>query len=329
MAYGLMKDSTLVAYEIESTDGTDPANTRILWPGIVLNAGTFGQDYMHEMYRPMGNAKRTPHITQTKGQHYEVEIQSLVSETFTANDLVSLIFGTVNGTTGAVTLADPLRTFTLEYGWDDGAGPFYYLLSGCKITSISFAFRPEDLIMMTVKIIGRVFTAGTAEVTCVTTSLSGLSQTTKPGAHWKDVTWSWENGSGSVFTNPPKITEFDLTIENNLSEIRSDNQAYYPSDLAEGNLDITWAVKMVREGNEIYNIFRSDPATTAGQIRVKVVINQTSGFYMSFDMGVDNATPYCVIAERELPQGQDETVLFESYAGTLIGDPVVDMNGLA
>jgi len=326
--YGLMKDATLVAYEIEVTDGTDPAVQRVLWPGIVLNEGTFQEDYGHKPYRPVGKDHRGVHIVQKHSERFEVEIQSLVSEAFTTDDLVSLAFGTVGGT-GLVTIAEPLRSFTLEMGWTDGSTPFYYKLSGCKIDTISWAFRPDDLILMTVKIIGRIFVQSNVAEQATTPpggELSTLAQTTNRGAHFSDVTWSWEDGSGSTLTTDPKITEFDLSVNNNLIETHADNQGFFPDCLIEGNRDVTWSIKTIRQNSELYDIFQADPGTTAGQIRLRVLVNQTAGFYLDFDMGVNTAALHCILDEHELPIGQDVDFLEQSFAGMLVGgSPVIDM----
>ncbi len=332
MAYGLMKDATIVGYSIESAENVDPlaggatSNDRVRWPGLVLNVGTFSEDYLHQEYHPLGSGHRLPHIVKTKGENFEIEIQSLWDASFVQlTHLFRLAFGTV-AADGIVTPATPLETLTLEFGWDDGSTPFFYLLTGCKVDQLSFAFRPDDMVLVTTKLIGRTFTANTAEIgTSGGTSLSELVQSTSPCVHFEDTTWTWEDGSGASLTLDPIITEFDLTISNTITRIHSDNQQLYASHLIEGKQSVTWSITSVRQSSELYDIFRADPVVAAGQVHLKVVVDKTSGPYMSLDMGVDTAGIYCVMAEHELPQSQDQDFLEQSFAGMLVGgDPVID-----
>jgi len=410
VSYGLMKDAHLGSYEVESVDGTDPTTDRLRWPGHILNLGTpIVEDYQHQEFNPVGNQSRSPFFVTKKGESFEFEIESLISEPFVnygTSELWSKVFGTVNGTTGAVTISEPLPTFTFEYGWDDGSGPSFWVLSGCKIATVTLSARPGDLMVMRTKVMGRVFdgdntapvvcsgvsmddlqtqqfiahgtvtsgpfvvaetiTGGTSSATGVVLSVgsnfleytitagamvsgevltggtSGATATSsgapipahrKPPVHFKDITFTWNQGDGTAFTNTPVVQEFDWTVENNLEELRSDNQQLFPTCLIEGQQRVTWTTKFVYEDIEKLTIFRTEPSNEAGQIKMQFVIDHSfimsgetvQGFYMDVDAGISNGPVHSVLAEHENNHSQDTTFLQEQYSGMVVGEPTIDM----
>ncbi len=312
----------------------------------------------------------------------------------------------MNATTGLVTISEPLPTFTFEYGWDDGSGPSFWVLSGCKIASVSLSARPGDLMVMRTRVMGRVFDGdNTAPVVCsgvsmddlqtqqfiahgtvsdgpftvgevitgttssatgavlsvganfleytitagvfvttetITGSSSGATATSsgapipahrKPPVHFKHITFTWNQGDGTVFTNPPVVREFDWTVENNLEELRSDNQQLFPTCLVEGQQRVTWTAKFVYEDIDKLAIFRAEPSQETGQIKMQFVIDHdfvmstetVQGFYFDFDAGISNGPTHNTLAEHENNHSQDTTFLEEQYSGMLVGEPTIDM----
>jgi len=96
------------------------------------------------------------------------------------------------------------NSFSLEYLWRDDEKPgsdgdsHAYRLEGCRIESIYWTARPEDLIMMRTKIVGRLLTDRQTEIVAGGDKISDLVEHDNPGLHYKDIIFAF--------------TDSDLTI---------------------------------------------------------------------------------------------------------------------
>jgi len=320
--YQLMSGATLAGWEAEVTNGTDPALGRNPWPGAIIGIPSLSEDFGHKDFQPLGSGPDPQIVISTK-EEYEVEIESLVSEPFAgADDFLRLSMGTVNPTTGVVTFSQPLPTFTLEWGYSGGAEPWFHLMRGCKIDSVSFTFRPEDVIMMRVKVIGRIHTKSATVVSTAGDDLTDLTVTTNPGAIHEHVTYTLNNvPSGAISSQI--IKEFDLTWTNNLERIFSDNQSRFASQLIEGKRRFTFSIVTAKVDDQLWDISQARPSTDAGKLDIVITISQPSGFFMEIDM------PTCVLAERSADLNQDLSHVSESFAGMMVGVPSVDLSPTA
>jgi hypothetical protein len=194
---------------------------------------------------------------------------------------------------------------------------WFHKLLGCKINTVTFTLRPDDLILMRLAIIGRLHVGSQAETWTQGDEILDLVAHTTPPAHHSHATYTLQKQSGDAINTI--IKELDLTWTNNLDRIFSDNQNYYASHLAEGNRRFTFNMTLAKQDNDLLEISRGDPTASAGKLDFQVVISQTSGFYLNVDM------PTCVLAERSADLGSDITHVDESFAGLAVGTPVVDL----
>lgn len=113
----LMEGATRFGYSIQTALGTDPANGRIRLPGAVIGNPALVEDRKHETYHPLG-ADILAQFAQTLGEEFTFTLEHLLEESFVgANEFMSLAFGVIDGTTGAITLRRPLRPWVGEWGW--------------------------------------------------------------------------------------------------------------------------------------------------------------------------------------------------------------------
>lgn len=160
---------------------------------------------------------------------------------------------------GVVNLRRPLRTFTMEWGVTDPSNPWYHLVTGCKINSATFTFRPDDLIMLRLNIMGRAHTAGTSVVTCSPgDDLDVLTVSTNPPAHMKHMTLTLADYPIATATTPT-VTEMDITITNNITAVWGDNQQYYPDCLIEGKRRATFNMTVKKLDEVLATIRRTHP----------------------------------------------------------------------
>ena len=116
-----MKNSEMFmpGYEIEVTPGTDPATTRLAWPGE-LKVAQANHDYKKVKFAQPGSRTITNRygLAFTAGYHFEY----VPFDEFTAgaNSRMALAWGGApNGSTGIVTIDDTeLRSYTVQYGMD-------------------------------------------------------------------------------------------------------------------------------------------------------------------------------------------------------------------
>jgi len=158
--YGVGSKLTLVGFNTEDVDGTDPleagtVTARLRWPGTVVTQGTFQEDYKFTPMRPVGHSQRSPFVVVKKGQHFEFEITSELNSFAEALELIAAVFGTFDPNTGIVTLDDTIPPLTVEYGLDT-TNALFYVAKGCKIENIGFSVVEDDLLTMTVKLIARI-----------------------------------------------------------------------------------------------------------------------------------------------------------------------------
>lgn len=408
--FGIMKDATLVGFTKEVTDGTDPATDRLLWPGKVTNIGTPTEDYGNTTLNPVGNQTRSDFMSQKTKNEYEFEIESTFNQPFVKYDTDHIwggVLGTVTTSTGLVVIVDPLSTYTVEFGWDDGTGPTYYVFKGCKIASLTVSATPGELIQVRTRFkprildgnntdpvvtsgislsdlqnhkfiphgsvtdgpyvvgdtitgsisgatgtivsigsnfldydpvagtmqSGEVLTGTTGSLPKATSSSVPRPATRKPSAHFKDITFAFQQGDGSSFTATPKVRQFDWTIENNLVPVPSDNQSFDVPCYAEGGRLTTWALKMNYQDREWLDISREDSGSEEGQFKMSFTIDHdwapnstttTQNGYLSVNLGIATEA-FCALAEHENPLGSDVAFLELAFACRLYGDPSIDL----
>lgn len=95
MAYGLQKDFAGLAFEMETTDGTDPANIRHIWPGKVLSISD-NIDRLHREQFTLGFGEM-PDVVFERGTNFEFEVESFLSEVFDLASILQTMEGRVVG----------------------------------------------------------------------------------------------------------------------------------------------------------------------------------------------------------------------------------------
>lgn len=242
----------------------------------------------------------------------------------------------ISSTSGSVTsTADPtaignvtirpqaLRPIVVEYGWDNypagsGSPRFYHKFIDSKIQSLQWTFRQGESIMFKTVGWGRTQSPAEQETSCVGDNVSDLI-TPLTAAHFADATITFLTVPGGTPINVV-VTEFDLVVSNNLERQGADNQSKDAHFLIEGPLDTTFSLKFNKEDNDLLDIFRANSFSDGGKVDVTVVINQNSGFYMSFQM------PEVTLKDMSHTLSEDEKSVMEAYGGVLNGLPVVDMS---
>jgi hypothetical protein len=325
--YQLAEDNTLVGYEPETTNGVDPAGTNgglFEWPGIVPAVNSLTEDLEQRVVTAVGSRSPDPTVVLRKKNRFEIEIVSMVAvdwATIVGDELFSFAMGTVNATTGVVTFARPLRTFTMEWGSDNPGTKWFHVLSGCKINSITWSWRGDDFIEITMNIHGRVHSPGETVVTRAGgTDLDALTIANIDSAHGGNHTTFTFNTVPTTSEIDVDVLEFELTLENNLTPKWTDSQSLNPSHLREGLRRVSWSLTTQKKDNDLLDIFRNDPAQQAGQVDLQVVVSQPSGWYMDFDM------PVCTMKDPNREQTEEQDAIEETFAGLVVGTPAVDFN---
>lgn len=246
-----------------------------------------------------------------------------------------VLTGTTGGPTninGAITntifLKRPLQPFTTEYGWEDPDDPtatgdsWFYRLRGCKIDSITITARPNDLVMVRIKIFARFRDEANTETVGAggQDKISDLVEHTNPGLHYKDITWIITDSTGVI--PDLDITEFDITFTNNVMQVPADNQQFEVAKLIEGKRRVTFNFKTIKRNNRLLAVSRDRPSQTTGQVRMQMTLDQltppVTGAYLSIDLTVS------VLAERDAPLGQEIEFVEESFAGLAVGAPIIN-----
>jgi hypothetical protein len=406
MAHSLIVKHSKVVWEKEATEGVDPAGTRRAFPGKVTSI-SHTENFKHEEDTYLGEPTHVMNSSQKTAAEYSFEMEMYLGKGFNDVDLddnfFPLMYGDVDAA-GVITHRTPNDTFTTEWLETISGNVVRYALSGCKIKTLTRAFRLKERVVARVMVEATTVSRGQAEVVCSTTSLSAVVQPTPPWIIAKDITFSWAlkgdvykvdysniavsvfqvgeavtevggdaDGAGTILAvgddyiivqdttagvgefeaantllggtsgatadidanqtqviTPARVREMDITLERNILRVPTFNQSFEDDFLAEDEFAITWTAKFVREHNIFYNIFINDPSLSPGQLGLKMVIDQTSvvatGYYESFDMGVDTSDIYSDLTEHELPTQAGSTVFLErGFSGKIYGgNPAID-----
>jgi len=194
-------------------------------------------------------------------------------------------------------------------------------VEGAKTNQLSWAFRPDEHIMMTSSVWPLKFSLlERPTFTTVGDDLLDLVVSTDVPAHHKDITYTFLDVPGGNTLNAI-VKSFDLTIENNLERIFSNNGSFAASHIIEGKRRVSWNMTTAKQDNDFWFIETMQPGTNAGKVDLQIVVDQpnSSGWFMDLDM------PFCVLAEHENALGQDVSHNEESFAGVLVGEPTIDM----
>jgi hypothetical protein len=254
--------------------------------------------------------------------------------TATVDSVASIVtaaaVGTDELTVTAVTSGDPFE-FALT---SDGPTPttdlkitnrdntsWFHVLKGCKINTVTWTLRPNDAVLLTFNIMGRIHEARESPVICSGVSVDELTAPAASSVLYSHATFTLKKQNGDVIqaVETEIVKEFDLTYSNNLERIFSDNQNLFASHLVEGNRRWTFNMKAAKSGNDLLDISRGDPNGTDGQLDLMMVIDQPGGWYMSL------ALPKVALAERKADLQSDKTHVEEEFAGVAIGVATLDM----
>jgi hypothetical protein len=213
MVHTLKIKHDLMAWEKETTDGVDPANTRRPFPGKVLNA-TLNEELPKEGFSSLGNPSLVMEDPQLLSETYSIDMDIYLRHPYDDGDLdanlLPLIFGSGDAA-GDITHDPPLDTFVVEGGLV-GPNPEYFTLLGCKFKTIAMTGRTRERITWRLTIVGRILIRSFAKVDCSVTDVDEVVYLAAPYVMHKDVSFEWKL-KGDVYKIPTSAeTLGDLAI---------------------------------------------------------------------------------------------------------------------
>ncbi len=251
---------------------------------------------------------------------FGVPFQSGETITSTSGSVASTSVPTA---TGIVVVQRPLQPFVSEFGWDNepsgsGAPRWYHKYIDAKMATGQLTLRPGKEVMLKQEVWGRLQVPAETETVCVGNNLSDLI-VPNTAARFVDTTIDFLTVPGGT-PIAAVVTEMDISWTNNLTREPADNQSLDAIFLTEGDLDVTVAFKIIKEDNDLLDILRLNPFGDTGKVQITVTIDQTSGFFMEFDM------PVVILKDMSHTLSESDKKVFESFGGTLEGVPVIDMS---
>ncbi len=229
---------------------------------------------------------------------------------------------TVAGEPFSASFSSSGASATTDLAIDSRANMSWYVrLEGSKTSQLSWAFRPDEHVLMTGSHWPLSFTLlERPTLMTVGDGLLDLVVSTAVPAHHKDITYTFLDVPGGNTLNAI-VTSFDLTIENNLERKFSNNGSFGASHIVETKRRVSWNMTTLKQDNDFWFIQTLQPGTNGGKVDLQIVVDQpnSSGWFMDIDM------PLCVLSEHENALGQDVAVNEETFAGMLVGPPTIDM----
>tara|TARA_Y100000593_G_scaffold94859_1_gene196699 strand:+ start:13699 stop:14637 length:939 start_codon:yes stop_codon:yes gene_type:complete len=292
-------DLTMVGIEAEATFGTDAADTRVRWPGIVTSIPNPTEDYGKTVIRGLGSGRDPGMFYRTK-KEVGLVIDSLLNQDTTgAASIFGLALGTCAG--GTVTNTDALRSFTLETGWNDGSSAWYELYTGCRVESLSLEMNSGEACTLSTTLFAKELTRGAAEVNCATTDLSELSEhATKPFT-MEDVTVGFASFGSEIVTN------MTIDINNVLSRVYGLSGSATIAESFATKRDVTGSFTLIKQDDSAMDKFLSDPFNNSETITVTLSKNSAA------EKVVITLTD-CRLLSRDFSRpGDDVKELEESY----------------
>lgn len=293
-------DLTMVGIEAEATFGTDAADTRVRWPGIVTSIPNPTEDYGKTVIRGLGSGRDPGMFYRTK-KEVGLAIESLLNQDDTST---ASIFGLALGTctAGTVTNTDTLRSFTLETGYNTGAGSAWYeLYTGCRVETLSLSMNSGEAVTLNATLFAKDLTRGAAEVNCATVDLSELTEhATKPFT-MEDVTVAFGSAGSQI------VTTMTIDINNTLSRLYGLSGSATIQESFATKRDVTGAFTIIKQDDTLMDKFISDPFGNHEDITITLSKNSAA------EKVVITLTD-CRLLQRDFSRpGDDVKELEESY----------------
>ena len=265
-------DLKLVGLEAEATFGTDATAGLVKWPGIVTSLPNITEDYAKTTVRGLG-AGRDPGIFYRTKKEVALSLESYICDDDQSTESIfGLALGTLpDSTTGVITNSDVLRSCTIETGFDDGAGAWFELFTGCTINSVGLNAQEGEVVTLNTDFFVKDVTRAATETSRTADNLSALAEhSTKPFT-FEDVT------VGIAGVSNPLIRSITVDINNNLNRIYALNGSATIANNFATKRDVTGAFTVVKEDNVLRDLFTADPFLTASTKTITVTLTKNGG----------------------------------------------------
>ena len=306
-------DLTMVGIEAEATFGTDVADTRVRWPGIVTSIPNPTEDFGKTVIRGLGSGRDPGMFYRTK-KEIGLTIESLLNQ---ENNATASILGLALGTcaAGTVTNTDLLRSFTVETGFNDGSGTAWYeLYTGCRVETLSLEMQSGEACTLNATLFAQNLSRSAAEVNCATTDLSELVEhATKPFT-MEDCTIAFASFGTEI------VTTMTVDINNTLSRLYGLSGSATIAESFATKRDVTGSFTIVKQDDNAMDKFLSDPFNNSETITITLSKNSAA------EKVVITLTD-CRLLSRDFSRpGDDVKELEESYdfhAGSITVNGIV------